>query len=293
MSHGFTLYDSFFSLEHSYAIQELKQVGAWWIGSDIHLEKSVVVPPHHAVKDATILLNKKHLPPMRLTYGGLVSLGWSVRSFMAQSGIEPRFIPQEIPPESLLDLRNGKTVPIPITVINWGERPVEISGAFMRFYWAYDSMRLRGNKLREIVGNELIIKGLEGVDWDFAKMTDDPEIAELLKLPSKYDDVCSIRLPLSDTKLYIPGDETPLSIKSRAELYTMQYPIPKNLSLYFTIGETTHVELSENIIGVIEMTGYDTGRHIRSPLIDPKFAGKIRTEITGPINYIELNIYRK
>ena len=280
--------------EHSNAVEQLKQLGTFWIGPDIQLAEKVVVPPKGGVVTGVpVLVSKEQLPKMDITRGSFDSLQWSVRSFLAQSGIDPIFHQQDLSDEMIKKLHDGETVAMPITIINHGERAVEIEGAFMRFYFADDARRLRGDDLKSIIGTELVLEGEEGKDWKIGGLDLSDDLSYLKKeYEGEHDAVC-IKLPLSEVKLYIPENPEPLRIKSRKELYEIQEKIPEGIDLKFTIGETTKVKLGENIIGVINTGGYDEGNHIRSPLIDSGFEGKIRTEINGTLDYIELFIYKK
>ena len=164
----------------------------------------------------------------------------------------------------------------------------------MRFFFADHSRRLVGDTLRNVIGNELILAGKKGTDWDFGNMDFEGELEYLKKEYLGIQDAISIILPLNSNKLYIPNSPNPVKLRSRKELSTVLTQMPKNMKLPFVIGETTGVQLGQNIIGVINTGAFDGGgRHIRSPLIDPGFHGNIRTEILHDVQHIELFLYKK
>jgi hypothetical protein len=278
---------------HKNAVEHLKELDTFWIGPDVYLKEKVIVPPLGEMVESNLLISKNQLPDMDINRGSLQSLQWSVRSVLAQSGIETLFSPHDLSDEMVQKLSRGEEVAVPIKIINHGERPIEIDGACMRFFWVDDSKRLRGEDLKSIIGNELVLEGEEGKDWSLGGLNLDPD-QEYLKhaYTGEMDTVC-VKLPLTNTKLYIPAADEPLRIKSKKELPEVLREIPSNLTLNFKIGETTRVALGPHIVGVINTGAYDEGRHIRSPLIDPGFEGAIRTEITHDLNYIELFIYKK
>ena len=283
-------------MQHSQAIEQLKQLGTFWIGQDISLEQSVTVPPRNDSDTRTsILLNKTQLPNIEITRGALESLKWSARSFLAQSGINPTFHQSNLTDEMIQKLKDGETVPVPIDIANHGQRAVVIDGPCMRFFWADVSKRLQGNELRDAIGTQIVLDGVEGVDWELRGLDLPSDLSYVAESYAGEKDAISIRLPLGDKKFYIPASEEPLHIQSRKELGGVLTEIPEGLNLNFRIGETTKVKLGDGIMGVIDTLPNEDhqGRHIFSPLIDPGFEGKIRTEIEGTLDYIELFIYRK
>ena len=270
------------------ALEQLRALGTVWIGSDMALGKKIVVKPFGVTMNIPLVINKKHLPDIEINRNSMGALSWSVRSFLAQSGIEIIFDRNTVTDEMIKDINAGKDVAVPVHMQNFGTRAMELEGEVMRFFWVNDMNRLRGEDLRSVLKIELTIDGVEGVDWSFADvdLDDDP----------KKEAVC-IKLNLKSRKFYIPESDEPLKIKSRKELATVFQDVPEGMEIAFQIGETARVKLGENITGVINMGSTDDGgRHIRSPLIDPKFEGNIRTEIfdvTQNLDHIELFVYRK
>lgn len=278
--------------EHKIAIEQLKNLGNFWIGHDIKLENKVTIPPLDLIKNVNILVTKEDFPSIEINKGALGSLSWSVRSCLAQSGIEIKFHRSFLSNDMIKKINEGENVSIPIAIQNHINRPIELEGEVMRFFWVNDSNRLRQEELKEVIKSELIIEGEEGRDWSFG----DVDLDDDYSLDEKYDaqmkDVC-IRLPLKE-KFYIPESTEPLIVKSKKDLPSVLKEIPDGLKLNFKIGETTKVKLSENIIAVINTGAYDNSeRHIRSPLIDSGFEGNIRTETVHGLNYIELFIYKR
>lgn len=276
------------------AFSQLQELGTFWVGQDISINKKEIIYPRGVTDEVSIILNKDNLPPVDINRSSLNLLNWSVRSFLAQSGIEPVFSQHTLSDKDIEDLKNGKNISVPILLINYGLRSVEVDGALMRFFWADDSKRMRGGELRSVIGNDLVIEGEEGKDWQVGNADLDQDMEYLkTEYQGSLEDLC-IKLPLNDKKFYIPSNSEPVSIKSRKDLPSVLEEIPEGLNLDFKIGETTKVKLSENIIAVINTGAYDKGgRHIRSPLIDSGFEGNIRTEIVDNLNYIELFIYKK
>ena len=280
-------------LNHHVALEQLRNFGTFWIGPDIGLDWKVTVPAQGRISGAQLLLHRDALPPIDINARSLVLLNWSTRSFLAQSGIEPFFYPGLLDPKLIKKLDNGETILVPIDIVNYGQRAVEINTALMRFFWTDFSKKLEGDALRNIIGRELIIEGKQGIQWDYGNLDFEDDLAYLAQDYTREKSAISIQLPLNSTKLYIPSFSSAVQITSRTQLPTVLTEIPEGLKLPFVIGETTHVQLGQNIIGVINTGGYDGGgRHIRSPLIDGGFNGKIRTEILHNLHCIELFIYK-
>ena len=257
------------------------------------MEKKIIIQPLALVRNVPLIVNKLDFPEVDITRGALGSLNWSVRSFLAQSGIEIKFHHSNVTTDMIRDINDGIIgVAIPVDIQNHGQRAVELEGGVMRFFWVNDYNRLRGEKLHQALELELNIDGVEGVDWSFENACWDDE--ELKRInPGQQQDVC-IKVNLIDTKFYIPPSSEPVKIKSRTELPSVLQEIPNGLELQFKIGETPKVQLSKNIIAVINLGAYDGGKkHIQSPLIDAGTKGTIRTEIIGNLNWIELFLYRK
>ncbi len=275
-------------------IKQLQEMGPVWVGKDMELEKKEIIQPRQ-LQDISLIISKENLPPVEISRGVLNSLNYSVRSFIAQSGVDPIFHAYDIPDEKIEELKAGKEIAIPLKVLNYGQRAVEIEGGFMRFFWADDAKRLRGENLRNAVGTDFIAEGTEGKDWAFggADLDEDMEYIKETASPESLENLC-IKLPLTDKKYYIPADDEPVNIKSRRELPSVLKEIPEDVDVDFKIGETTKVKLSPDVMAVINTGGYDKGgHHIHSPLIDPGFEGYIRTEIQHDLNYIELFLYRR
>jgi hypothetical protein len=151
--------------ERQLAFSQLEKLGSVWIGSDITIEKPVVVKEGKIVP-TNLVINRNNLPPIEITRGALRSLDISVRSFYAQTGIEIMFHGGNVSNEALQDLNSGKDISIPIDIINHGQRPVEVDGNVMRFFWANDRKRLRKQDLiNQIKSGEFLIDGVEGEDW--------------------------------------------------------------------------------------------------------------------------------
>ncbi len=271
------------------ARKKLEGLYSVWRGGDISIILDQVIPAKTLIKNVPILITKEQLPPIPMNRGALGILSHSVRSFFAQSGIDIKFSAYDISEEEMKKIEKGEPAIIPIHVYNNGERGVMLHGRVMRFFWMDFTKRLQGEKLREAMGTKVSITGKEGVDWvldDVPEMMDDVQ-------KDAYKQV-DIKINLTDKKYYIPQSPEPVNINSRKDLSAVHVPIPKELEdkLDFKIGETPYIELSDNVMGVIETGGYDGGsRHIASPLIDPGFSGPIRTEITGEQNFIHLSIF--
>jgi len=281
------------------AHKQLEALGNVWIGRDISLEKKIIIQPLALVRNVPLIVNKLDFPEVDITRGALGSLNWSVRSFLAQSGIEIKFHRSNITEGMIRDINDGIiSVAIPVDIQNHVNRPVELEGRVMRFFWVNDFKRLRHEELREALKSELKIEGEEGKDWSFGDIDLEPgeefwdvKVADGVD-PKKLKDVC-IKLPLRE-KFYIPESIEPLSVKSKKDLPGILKEIPDGLEENFKIGETVKVKLGENIIAVINTGTYERDkRHIQSPLIDSGFEGNIRTETIRGLNYIELFLYRK
>jgi hypothetical protein len=278
--------------EREISFEQLERLGNVWISPDIEVEKPVVIPPQRVVHGVNIVLRKEDLPSIDITRGALGSLAWSMRSFLAQSGIEIRFDRSYVSDTMLSDINDGKDVLVPVIVENLGQRAVELKGTVMRFFWVNDSKRLRRKELLDVIkSGEFSVDGVEGEDWFLGGY--DPEEKIMTDGEASDKGLCVV-LRLEPQKFYIPPAEEPVRIEnSRKDLPKFLRPIPEGAELNFEIGETPKVKLGQNIVAVIN-TGAEKGqRHIYSPLIDPGSEGHIRTETLYGTEYVEFFLYRK
>lgn len=275
------------------ALQQLETIGNFWIGPDISLREKITVPPGEIKMGTPIILSKKSFPNVDINRGIFGSLGLSVRSCLAQSGIDIRFFRGNVSDEMIKAINEGKEVSVPVDIENNGNRPLELEGNIMRFFWVNDRKRLRNQELREVIGKDLIIEGEEGKEWSLLGFEPEDEFGTLTQDHAEQMKELSIRLPITP-RFYIPNSDEPINIKSKKDLPNILQEIPDGKVERFTIGETAKVKLSENIAAVICTGTYGKSkRHIFSPLIDPRFEGKIRTETLYGLDYIELFVYKK
>jgi hypothetical protein len=279
------------------AREQLEKVGNVWISPDIRIENSLLAPPGQLLlAGAHIILNKRDLPPIDLTKGAFGALSWSMRSFLAQCRIEIEFHRESVTKHMLEDLNDGKDISVPVDVINHGQRAVELEGNVMRFYWANDFKRLRGDDLVAAVNSgEFYVEGKEGEDWYIAGSQVDPEFPPTEEKPER--GLCVV-VKLKPEKFYTAPAADPIrrneSRKIRDQLDTLLVKMPEGERSEFEIGETPHIKLGPNIVAVIN-TGHEDSsgrRHIRSPLIDAGSDWPIRTE-TYRLDYVEFFLYRK
>ncbi|HTE49206.1 MAG TPA: hypothetical protein VK675_04850 [Candidatus Paceibacterota bacterium] len=280
------------------AQKQLEALGNFWIGRDVSLENKINIPPLGLVRNVPIVVNKLDFPEIKITKGALGELNWSVRSSLSQSGIEIRFHKSYLTAEMIRDINDGLVkVTIPVDIQNHVNRPIELEGNVMRFFWVNDHKRLRQEKLRQALKSDLIVEGEEGKDWSFGDVDLEDEGTLAVKVaegidPKELKDVC-IRLPLKE-KFYIPKSNESFSVKSKKDLPFILKEIPEGSKELFKIGETAKVKLSKNIIAVINTGIYERDkRHVHSPLIDSGFEGNIRTETIRDLDYVEIFLYRK
>ncbi len=271
------------------AIERMEKIGNVWIGPDISLEKKVIIPPLATVRNINIVVSKSDLPPIEIDRGTFSALRWSVRSCHAQSGTDIIFHHSNLSDEMIKDISDGKSVSIPVDIMSVLDRPVELEGNIMRFFWVNEINRLRHEKLREVVGKELIIDGKEGTDWSYGDST---EITEKGKYPNEYyKDLCLV-ISLKE-KYHIPPSTEILKVNSKKDLPNVLQKIPVGEKAYFSVGETVNVKFGKNIVGVLVARGYEQGIHLYSPLIDSGFEGPIRTETLFGLKELDLYIYKK
>ena len=285
--------------EHQRAASQLEKVGNVWISPDISIENPVVVGPGQYIQNVKIILNKTNLPPdIDITRGAMGLLSFSVRSFLAQSGIEIRFFSNSFSDIMQKEIKEGKDVLVPVEITNHGQRAVALDGNVMRFFWVNDKKRLRGQELvKSIESGEFSVEGKLGEDWFLCGYKDDDRFVVGVE---NVDKGLGVALRLEDQKFYIPPDPEPVRIdntRSRKDLSNFLQRVPKGTELDFEIGETPEIRLGPNIVAVINL-GVDkkNQRHIYSPLIDSGTKGKIRTEILyGPETqqYVEFFLYRR
>lgn len=285
--------------QHRKALEQLKGLGNVWIGQDVALEKKVVAPPSLVIRHANIVLNKKDLPAIEINRGALSELSWSVRSFLAQSGIEIRFHHSNLSDAMIRDINEGKNVSVPIDITNHGQRAVELEGEVMRFFWVDFSKHLRGEELAEALKSKFVIDGEEGKDYFLAGRDWDENFETLKTKPT--EGMCVI-VRLQEQRFYIPYKPEPVKIRNRKELPEVLEEIPKGPKINFEIGQTPKIKVGQDIVAVINTGAYEHGRmHILSPLIlggeVTGSEGHVRTEILNQNEeapaYVEFNLYRK
>ncbi len=266
--------------QHQIAMEQFKTLENYWVGHDVALEERMTIPPLCLATGVKVIVNKKDFPNVDINRDSLSFLNWSVRSCLAQSGVEVKFNSLSLTDTMLNEINEGRDVSVPIDIINNVDRPIMLEGDIIRFFFANDANRLRNDNLREIINKGIKVEGVEGVDWFLDEKYNDKEC------------LC-LKLPLIE-KFYIPQSNDILRVNSKDDLPNILKEIPKDFDTDFKIGETAKVELSENIMAVINTGGYPGGEsHGHSCLIDPGFKGPIRTEIMYGLKYIELLIYKK
>ncbi|MFA6601279.1 MAG: hypothetical protein WCT02_00225 [Candidatus Paceibacterota bacterium] len=279
--------------DRAIAHEQLKALGDVWIGRDVVIAEEVLVPPSRMLVGVPLVVSSKDFPNIDLTRGALNALRWSVRSCLAQSGVEVLFHQSDMSEMAIRDLRKGRSTLAPVAIINHSPRPILLEGSLMRFFWVNDRRRLRFQLLRQTLGTGLVIDGEEGAEWTYgdADLEDDllPTIGGLD--PALNKDLC-IRLRL-EHKFHIPESKRVFCVRSKADLPKFLKPINGAREPHFAVGETAKVQLGPDYAAVIELGFYRDGqKHIRSPLIDPGFAGPIRTETLGGLDHVEIYLYR-
>jgi hypothetical protein len=270
-------------------LERLRELGNVWKGGDVALEGVRVIQPDELIQDAKIVINKNNLPPIKIDRGVLGQLKWSVRSFLAQSGVDITFHKGNVTDEMLKEIEEGKDAHVPVNIYNYGERAVEIEGKVFRFFYTWN--RLRGDELREILDKELIIEGEEGKDWFVGDTEWDTRKPDQQFPSPKGEEICIV-VPLSKMKYYIPYSPEPIKPRdNKNRLKDILEPVPEGMKLDFQIGETPHIKLSENLTAVIPTHSYGGAHHIHSPLIDGGSDWPIRTETFG-LDFVEFYIYR-
>jgi len=280
-------------------LEKLKEsIPGFWSGHDIIIKEKQIVGPK-SLTFSEVILKKENFPSVEVDWGVLRNLSLSTRSRLAQSGIEIRIDYDKVTPEDIQRINDGKETAVPVIVENHGERAIEFEGEATRFFWTNEKNRLTGKELRDVVLNDIKIEGEEGKDWFIANADYGLEDDELIRLNMKNEEFrektkdVMIVFPMKK-KLYIPKNDKPLSIGSRKDLEDALKPVPEDNESDFYLGETPKVELGQDVCGVINTGSYDGGkRHLISPLIDPGFKGKIRTELLDDLEYVELFIYKK
>ncbi|OGI60703.1 hypothetical protein A2641_02265 [Candidatus Nomurabacteria bacterium RIFCSPHIGHO2_01_FULL_37_25] len=241
--------------EREKSVEQLEKLGNIWIGPDIAIEKPVIINPNQLTQGVNIIVNKKDFPAIDITKGGLGSLSWSVRSFFAQTGVEISFHNSNVSDDMLKDINSSKNTLIPVDLKNYGQRPVEVSGNVMRFFWANDSKRLRGAELlNKVKSGEFVVDGVEGEDWFLGGYNEEDKFTTTGKGSDK--GLCIV-VRLKPEKLYIPHTSEPIkkdnTKSTRENLLGLLQPIPKGVNANFEIGETPRIKLGPNIVGVINL----------------------------------------
>ncbi len=274
------------------SIEHMKKMGSVWISPDIAIENSTIINPDDHNGAVQVVLSKTDLPPgLPMTRGALGSLRISVRSFFAQAGIDVTLFSSSVTDEMLVDLAAGKSAPIPVDIVNHGQRAVELDGNIMRFFWVDDTKRLRGPELlRTLQSGEFAVEGTEREDWFIGSYEEDDALANREK------GLCVV-VRLKPQKYYAPSAPEPIrkisTLKTRDNLADILMPIPPGVEMDFEIGETPRIRVGQGIIAVIN-TGIEQGqRHISSPLIDSGSDWPIRTETLQGMKHVEFFLYRK
>lgn len=279
--------------EKQRAFGQLEKLGGnTWVSPDISIEKTTIVNPGQLIQGANIVLNKKDLPAIDITRGAMGSLAWSMRSYLAQSGVEIMFHQSSLSDEMLKNLNDGKDTLVSVDIRNYGQRAVELDGTVMRFFWVNDRNRLQGEDLVNVIkSGEFSVEGVEGEDWFLGGYEPEEKIA--INEEKSKEGLCVV-LKIQPQRFYIPSAEEPVRIKnSRRDLPQFLRPIPDGLELNFEIRETPEIKLGPNIVAVINMGAEKGQRHIYSPLIDPGSEGHIRLEILHGLEYVDFFLYRK
>lgn len=282
--------------ERQNSLEQLERLGSVWIGSDIALERTTIVNPGQLDQGVRIILNKKDLPPgLIITRGALSALNLSVRSFFAQVGIDITFHGSSLTSEMLSDIRMGKNVPVPVDIVNHGQRAVELAGHIMRFFWINDHRRLRRLELLHAVkSGEFVVEGVEGEDWFLGGYNPDEKI---MTTGDSSDKGLCVVTRLKPERYYIPYAPEPVRKSNdrsiRDNLSDFLKPIPPDMNLAFEISETPKVKVGPHIVAVIN-TGAGKGqKHINSSLVDSGSDWPIRTETLHGLKYIEFFLYKK
>lgn len=283
-------------MERQTAMEQLEKVGNVWIGPDLAVEKTVVIPPEQLVQGVGVVVNKKNLPPgLDITRGAMSALQVSVRSFFAQVGIDIAFHGGPLSDETLQKIDRGEDTVIPVDVINNGQRAIELEGNIMRFFWANERTRLRGQEiLQAIRSGEFAVEGVEGEDWFLGGYDPNKKIATT---DQDADQSLCVVVRLKPEKYYVPPAQEPLrkdnTKKIRDDLSSLLKPIPAGEELPFEISETPRIRVGENLVAVIN-TGAEQGqKHINSPLIDSGSDWPIRTETLNGLQYLDFFLYKK
>ncbi|HEY4494301.1 MAG TPA: hypothetical protein VJB95_02625 [Candidatus Paceibacterota bacterium] len=278
------------------AFQRLEKFDNVWIGADLTLEKPAVVQPGQLLRDVKIVANKKDLPDLgTIDRGVLKFLGLSTRSFYAQTGINISFHPEKVSDEILKNINSGQDTLLPIDVMNYGQRAVEIDGKVMRFFWANDSKRLRRKDLvNKIKSGEFFVDGVEGKDWYLGGHNEEDKFTT----ENGTDEALCVVVRLKPERFYIPDAQQPIrknkSMGTRENLAGLLKPVPEGEEIDFDIRETPWIRLGPNIIAVINTGWTDQHqKHINSPLVDPGFDWPIRTEGLHGLDYVEFFLYEK
>ena len=293
-------------IERSIMIKEgyekLKEIKGFWSGPDIKMEKEEILRPGDT-RITNLILNKNDFPSsVDLDWGVFRCLKFSTRSRLAQAGIEIEFNSDSLSVEDIEQINKGKDISASVVINNFGSRAVKVSEDVIRFFWVNEEDRLEGDELLESFSSgEIRIEDKEGKDWFIADRDYDPgKDDDIIKKNMKNEEFIKnskdaiIVFPVKGIEYNIKGDEL-LEINSRADLEKALIPISGEIeSLDFRVGETPTVHLGENICASINIGAYDQSkRHIASPFIDPGFEGKIRYELLGKLDYIEIYIYKK
>jgi hypothetical protein len=254
------------------AKEQLEQLGNYWIGPDVGIDKAVIMPPSSvAVDHVNLLVNERHLPPIDVTREMFALMNWSTRSCLAQVGIDVDFNALSITDKMIRDIKEGKDVLLPVWIRNHCHRPVAIEGKVARFFWTNEANRLRGDALRETINSGAFKIAEDG--WTVN------ERGSCIKIPLKH-------------RFYIPGSSEVVKIKGKEDLPKILQELPGDQDADFKIGETAAVSLGSGIVGVINCGMYKGDQaNSHSPLIDPGWNASIRTETR--LDFIELLVFKK
>lgn len=279
-------------LQTQSALERMQQLPNVWIGPNVSIDRKTIIPPNQEI-NLNIILNKRNLPPTTIDQGILGCINYSVRSFLAQSGIDIIFHKNNLTDEMAVAIERGEEIAFPVRVYNYGLRAIEIEGEVLRFFWVDRRTQLTGDNLRAIIGKELIIDGEEGKDWYIGdkgwEWKDSKE-----RFPARPGEEFCVIVSIGEKRFYVPEAEEPFSPRTnRDRLAGILEPIPPEFKdLCFQISETPRIYLNEGYTAVILTGGYQHGaKHIHSSLIDGGSDWPIRTETLG-LDFIELAVYK-
>jgi hypothetical protein len=270
----------------------------FWAGPDIQTGRNATIDPGERI-DLGVILRDVEWPRSLIENSEIMwkQLFTSTKSGLAQLGLEVRGSWDAFEQMVEAHLMDSDPFIFPLSVTNWGYRPVELKEGdnLFRFFACSFRQRLEGEQLTRHIEENGIIDGAYGQDWWFI----DKQGQQLSADKSDQDRASIVCLALDTAKrLWVPPSDEPVRLTKREDIDHLLKPIPQNQSdVNFFVTEaraSIHMADRPGVLFSDFKPEFDEEpnlyRQTQSVLVEPHFpdylgrgdkSRKIRAEIVG------------